>query len=150
MSYSNKLIKFTLVHYTDIMTGSISGATFDEMKLFTKSSGKKNPQETLSIWKADIDTAICSLAPRHDIWQFVSTQITPSMLLHISRSRGLSLRQRDIVSLCILADCGRVCSGYCSYVEGTISMMRRFLNVEKNRTDLKNKKESPFGLSLVG
>jgi len=102
----------------------------DKAKEHMKSSSPRNPEEIFIIWKADIDRAISSLCPEHDHWHNVATEITPSMLLHISRSKDLSRMQRDIVSLCIIRDChAQDCERaiYCEN-QGIITRMRKFLN----------------------
>jgi len=127
MGYSSQQIKFILEHYIDLAIGDMP---IDKAKEFLKSAGRKNPAETFIIWKADIDRAISSLCPEHDHWQDVATQITPSMLLHVSRSKELSRMQRDIVSLCIIRDCQTPdCEKaiYCAN-QGVVTRMRRFLN----------------------
>jgi hypothetical protein len=109
-SYSKKLLRFILINYMDLSSG-LSPRVFDEMKQFTKSRGSGNPQQTLTIWKSDIDSAISSLATkRGDIWALVSLGITPGALLHVSRHPQLSSLQRRIISGCILDPCSG-CSG---------------------------------------
>lgn len=127
MSYSNEQIKFILENYLDIASGSMP---IDKAKEFLKSAGRKNPAETFIIWKADIDRSISSLCPEHDHWCNIATEITPSMLLHISRSKELSRMQRDVVNLCIIRDCQtKDCDRaiYCPN-QGIITRMRKFLN----------------------
>jgi len=143
-SYSNALIKFVLVHYVDILYGKI---TPEEMGDFTKSAGRKNPQETALIWKADIDQAIISLSKRHHGWadalageKVIEVNglkfrgMSDSMILHLCRSNSLSNMQRDIVNSCIMKDCIKACKDTGSrgskicWNEGIISRMRRFLN----------------------
>jgi hypothetical protein len=127
MGYSNEQIKFILEHYLEIASGNMP---IDKAKDFLKSSGKRNPAETFIVWKADIDRSISSLCPEHDHWHTVATEITPSMLLHISRSKELSRMQRDIVNLCIIRDCHNEDCGkaiFCAN-QGIITRMRKFLN----------------------
>jgi len=127
MGYSNELSKFILEHYLEIASGNMP---IDKAKEFMKSTGRKNPEETFIIWKADIDRAISSLCPKNDIWHKVATEISPSMLLHISRSKDLSRMQRDIVNLCIIRDCQtKDCNRaiYCAN-QGIVTRMRKFLN----------------------
>jgi hypothetical protein len=128
MGYSNGQIQFILEHYIDLASGNMP---VDKATMWLKSvSGRKDYLTTFSIWKADIDLAISSLCPEHDHWHLVATEITPSMLLHISRSKDLSRMQRDIVSLCIIRDCqAQDCERaiYCEN-QGIITRMRKFLN----------------------
>ena len=133
MGYSNELIQFILEHYMELASGNMP---IDKAKEHLKSSSPRNPEEIFIVWKADIDRAISSLCPEHDHWHNVATEITPSMLLHISRSKELSRMQRDIVNLCIIRDCqAQDCERaiYCEN-QGIITRMRKFLNGKfKNR-----------------
>ena len=128
MGYKNEQIKFILENYIDLACGNMP---VDKAAKWLKSvSGRKDYNATFSIWKADIDRAISSLCPEHDHWHNVATVITPSLLLHVSRSKELSRMQRDIVNLCIIRDCQTkdcVNAIYCAN-EGIITRMRKFLN----------------------
>ena len=128
MGYSDGQIKFILENYIDLASGAMP---VDKAARWLKSvSGCKDYLTTFSIWKADIDRAISSLCPEHDHWHNVATEITPSMLLHISRSKELSRMQRDIVSLCIIRDCQtKDCERAIFCVnQGIVTRMRKFLN----------------------
>jgi len=133
MGYNNEQIKFILEHYLEMASSNLP---IDKAKEYLKSASKKNPAEMFIIWKADVDSAISSLCPKNDIWHKVAMEITPSMLLHISRSKELSRMQRDIVNLCITRDCQtQDCERalYCGN-QGIITRMRKFLNGKfKNR-----------------
>lgn len=134
MGYSNEQIKFILEHYMDLASGDMP---VDKAARWLKSvSGRKDYNATFSIWKVDIDRAISSLCPEHDHWHDIATEITPSMLLHVSRSKELSRMQRDIVSLCIIRDCQtKDCEAaiFCAN-QGIITRMRKFLNCKfKNK-----------------
>jgi hypothetical protein len=136
-SYSKPLIRFVLINYADL-SGGLSPRIFDGMKQFTSSVGTKNPQETLTIWKADIDRSLSSLATkRGDIWDLVSLGITPAMLLHVANHPQLSRMQRQIVSICMLEPCctGRPL-GYCVN-HGIIRRMQDFLNGKITSEDAK-------------
>lgn len=130
-SYSKPLIRFVLINYLDLSTG-LSPRIIDDMKHFTRSAGTGNPQATITIWKADIDSAISSLATkRGDIWNLISLGITPGMLLHAGRHPQLSNLQRRIVNGCILDPCAG-CSGKFapSYCENNfiVKRMKEYLN----------------------
>ncbi len=128
MGYSNGQIKFIMENYIDLASGNMP---VDKATKWLKSvSGRKDYNATFSIWKADIDRAISSLCPKNDIWHKVATEITPSMLLHISRSKELSRMQRDIVNLCIIRDCPSMDCERAIYCvnQGIITRMRKLLN----------------------
>ena len=129
-SYSKPLIRFILINYLDLSCG-LSPRIFDEMKAFTKSKGTGNPQQTLTIWKSDIDAGISSLAPKHDIWGLISLGITPSLLLIAANHRELSNLQRRIISGCMLDPCagcqGKFKPNYCEN-DWTIGRMKNYLN----------------------
>ena len=142
MAYSTGQIKFILEHYIDLASGDMP---VDKASKWLKSvSGRKDHNATFSIWKADIDRAISSLCPEHDHWRNVATEITPSMLLHISRSKELSRMQRDIVSLCIIRDCQTQDCERAIFCEnqGIITRMRKFLNGKFANNRYGKRKES--------
>lgn len=131
LSYSKGLLRFILINYMDLSTG-LNPRIFGEMKNFTKAQGTGNPQQTLTIWKADIDSAISSLATkRGDIWALVSLGITPGLLVHVSRHPQLSSLQRQIINTCILDPCsgctGKFAPSYCEN-KFILKRMQNYLN----------------------
>lgn len=148
-SYSNALIKWILTHYCDVLHGKV---TPEEMQDFCRSTGRKNPLETVLTWKADIDQAIISLAPRMTGWD--PAEITSAdCILQLGRSNLVSRMQRDIINDCVLHNCMRDCkdtgahgSKLC-YNEGIISRLRRYLNKEYTNTHIKQRDSSGLFVS---
>ena len=141
-SYSNALLKYILTHYIDVIYCKI---TIEELGEFCKGKPGKNPLETCLIWRADLDQAIISLAPKMDGWQ--PSELTSSdAVIQVSRSNNISRMQRDLVRDCILRGCEKVCKRTTGsydilskiwipgpeicYNAGIISRLRKFLNAE--------------------
>lgn len=133
-SYSRSLIRWGLVNYLALSAG-LSPRILDELKQFNKKRGAGTAQQTIVIIKADIDSAISSLAPKRDIWSLISLSITPSMLLHAGRHPQLSNLQRRIINGCILDPCagcqGKFAPSYCEN-NFIIKRMKDYLNGEKH------------------
>jgi hypothetical protein len=159
-SYCDTLIKFTLTHYVDIMNGKI---TPEDMGDFCRSGARRNPLETALIWKADIDRAIKSLAPKVPGWD-PDEITTGQMLRRVAFSPGLlSSMQQDLIVICMLGESTRfkTCNVECRATEGIwvdgvympgarscanegiITRMRKFLN--QSHTIMKYRK--PVGVS---
>jgi len=129
-SYSKSLIRFILVNYLDLCCG-LSPRIMDEMKQFTKSKGS-SLQQTATIWKADTDAAISSLATkRGDVWCLISLGITPGMLVHAGRHPQVSNLQKRIINGCMLDPCPGCSGKYApSYCENNFILrrMKEYLN----------------------
>lgn len=130
----------------EIVWGKI---TPEELGDFCKSMGRKDPLNTVLNWKIDIDQAIISLSTKHHGWaDALRDGMSDSMILHLARSNELSRMQRDIVNLCILKDCVKVCkdTGYSKsklcYNEGIISRMRHSLNKDYAAQHIKARNEN--------
>jgi hypothetical protein len=130
LSYSKKLIRWALVNYADLSCG-LSPRVLDELKQFNKVRKSGTAQQTIIIIKADIDAAITSLAPKHDIWGLLSLNMTAGMLLQAARHPQLSALQRRIVGTCIIESCAgcgvQFAPSYCEN-DWTIGRMRNYLN----------------------
>lgn len=130
LSYSKKLIRWALVNYADLSCG-LSPRVLDELKQFNKVRKSGTAQQTIIIIKADIDAAITSLAPKHDIWGLLSINMTAGMLLQAARHPQLSAWQRRIVSGCIIESCagcgGKFAPAYCENWF-LINKLRDYLN----------------------
>ena len=141
-SYSNPLIKYILTHYIDVIYCKI---TLEEMGEWCKGKAGGNPLETALIWKADIDQAIISLAPKMTGWK--PSELTSSdAVIQVSRSNDISRMQRSLAVDCILRDCLKVCKRTNAtfdpiskvsipgpeicYSEGIITRLRKYLNGE--------------------
>jgi len=136
-SYSNRLIRFALENYIDLASGNL---TVDKMAEFTLSKGRKNPMETQNCWKADIDRAISSLAPKYDVWCFMYKESFECIRFNLHK---LAIMQRTIVSDCIFKECYKFGSEYDCPNDGIISRLRRYLNHE---IAVSERKKQPRGL----
>lgn len=131
--YSNKQIKYILVHYVEILNGKITLEPTEEQH--TKSG--RNPQEAALSQMADINRAIISLSDKKTGWSdALQDGMNESMILHLCRSNKICDMQRTIINDCILKGCEKDCKRT-SYPyqdecpnEGIITRLRKYLNSE--------------------
>jgi len=131
--YSNALLKFVLTHYIDIVYCKI---TPEELGEFCRGLSKKNPLETVLIWKSDLDRGLVSLAPN---MPFNPSEITSAdMVIQLARSNDVSRMQRALIADCMLKACDKICKRTCGlnapevcWNEGIITRIRHYLNGDK-------------------